>query len=125
MAQNSACCGCAASSCLAGAKARLIAAAFAEVRGNVYALRMGNERVVALSGAEVIQTFTDKPWPVATGAEQTGRPPASPLRVVAAYAIAAGQIGVAVDQRHRIFRSRYSSASDSGGAPEVIMTPAT
>ena len=32
---------------------------------------------------------------------------------------------MAVDQVTGILRARYSSASDSGGAPEVMITPAT
>jgi len=43
-----------------GGKACLITAAFAEMRGNVHTLSMGDKRFVALPGAEVIQTFANK-----------------------------------------------------------------
>ena len=56
---------------------------------------MGNKRFVALAGAEVIQTFADKPGlaPLALSTQVGDQLRA--LRVVAAHAIAAGQVGVA------------------------------
>jgi hypothetical protein len=59
------------------------------------------KRVVALAGAEVIAIFADKPGlsPLALN-KQVGHQ-LRPLGVIAAHAIAAGQIGVAVDQGDR------------------------